>query len=468
MELWRTVFAALAFLGVADPAPPATAPFNLAVNSQWEIWSGVGHAAQQNRQGTGPEAPIASTGYTGGRTATFAVATTGDLSVGDLVTVSGASVDRALTLMPMRITALAVNSSVTVGVPLGKSPASARSAAATLVPTGIGGSWYSSNPTGDGPDGWARFPFGTASGPILWREAGRGNHAVNMPKTVSPYALLGARLQQAGDNYFYADRTQDISRFSGRTVSFGVYVMQKVKSGSNSYKVYFNESTNGLKYCSPSSSAIGEWVWVECSYAIPANPTYLFAGIHMNGAIGDVYYFCDPVLTIGSEIGGVQNYIKPPNEILIPKVHITPLGPWNGAIDAGTVTFPTTTTVKGDVGNWFGFYHDPFAETGGQVAPTVAHIWGQLEGLNAGAVQTGTAHVRGMMWYNRSAATPPGQAGSFLAQYAANVKSFTNMNMPLNRDFSSYDLRGTGIFQSGMAGDTWTNVALEYDMFLLN
>jgi len=194
----------------------------------------------------------------------------------------------------------------------------------------------------------------------------------------------------------------------------------------------------------------------------------VFAGVDMNGTSGDAYYFCDPILTMGSSIGGVQDYIKPYNEILVPKVHVTPLGPWNGTNNSGNITFPTTTTVQGNSGNWYGFYHDPFAETGGQVAPTVAHIWGQLEGIDTGAVQTGTGQVRAMMWYDRSAATPPGHSGTFLPQYVANVKSFASISMPLNQADQTYDLRGTGIFQTGVSGDAWTNVALEYDMFLLN
>ena len=462
------VFCICFFSVIGLSRPSLAAPANLAPNSQWEVWSAIGFGTQQNPQGSGTEAPIASSGYTGGRTATFAVTTTGNLSVGDLVTVSGTGVDSALTMMPMRITELAANTSISVRVPLGRSPITAAATASVVLPVGVGAYWYNLNVTGDGPDGWARFPTGAGTGPILWREFGRGNHAVNMPSAVAPYALLGARLQQSGDNYFYTDQTNNISRYAGMTISFGVYSMQKIKGGTNTFKIFFNDSVGGFTYCAESTAAAGAWSWSECFYTVPADSTFVFAGIDMNGIAGDAYYFCDPVLTTEPSIGGVQNYLKPPNEILIPKVHLTPLGPWNGATGAGTITFPATTAVKGNGGNWYGFVHDPFAETGGQVAPTVAQIWGQLEGIDSGAVQTGTGQVRGMMWYDRSAATPPGHSGSFLPQYAANVKSFTNMTMPLNQADRSLDLRGTGIFQSGIPGDAWTNVALEYDMFLLN
>ncbi len=459
----------LFILAVATVSRPSiAAPINLAPNSQWEIWSAVGYGTQQNPQGSGTEAPISSSGYTGGRTATFSVTTTGNLSVGDIVTVNGAGVDSSLTAMPMRITALLANASITVRVPLGRSPPNATTTASTILPVGIGSYWYTLNATGDGPDGWSRFPTATATGPILWRELGRGNHSVNMPSAVSPYALLGARLQQAGDNYFYTDQTNNVSRFAVMTISFGIYAMHKIKSGSTSYKIFFNDSVNGFTYCSPSTVTVGTWNWTECSYTVPTNSTFMFAGIDMTGSAGDAYFFCDPVLAFGSTIGSVTNYIKPQNEILIPKVHLTPLGPWNGTFSSGNIAFPTTTTVQGNSGNWYGFYHDPYSETGGQVAPTVAYIWGQLEGINAGSVQVGTGQVRGMMWYDRSAATPPGHSGSFLPHYVTNVKSFASMDMPLNQADQTLDLRGTGIFQSGVSGDAWANVALEYDIFLLN
>lgn len=460
--------ALFALSAIALSTAAVAAPVNLAPNSQWEIWSAVGFGTQQNPQGSGTEAPIASSGYTGGRTVTFIVTTTGNLSVGDLVTVSGTGVDSALTLMPMRITALVANTSITVRTPLGRSPNNATTTASVILPIGVGAYWYNLNATGDGPDGWARFPTTAGTGPILWREFGRGNHAVNMPSAVAPYALLGARLQQSGDNYFYTDQTNAIARYAGMTISFGIYTMQKIKGGTNTYRIFFNDSVNGFTHCAQSTAAVGVWTWSECSYTVPANASFVFAGIDMNGRAGDAYFLCDPVLTTEASIGGVQNYLKPPNEVLIPKVHLTPLGPWNGAIGSGTITFPGTTAVKGNAGNWYGFYHDPFAETGGQVAPTVAQIWGQLEGIDSGAVQAGTGQVRGMMWYDRSEATPPGHSGSFMPQYVANVKSFASMAMPLNQADRTYDLRGTGIFQTGISGDVWSNVALEYDMFLLN
>jgi hypothetical protein len=330
----------------------------------------------------------------------------------------------------------------------------------------VGSSWYLQNSSGDGPDGWSRFPTSAAAGPILWRDFGRGRFAANRPSNVAPYALLGARLQRGGESFFFTDQTPNMARFAGMTVSFGIYTMQKVKKGAGGFSLYMNDSVSGLRECTPQGTATGEWTWSECTFTISPRADFLYAGVKMTGVAGDVYYFCNPVLTLGARIGGVQNYLKPVNELLIPKVHITPLGPWNGSINAGNVTFPTGTEVKGNMGAWYGFYHDPYAETGGRVAPTVAMIWGQLEGLNRGDVRPGVAQVRGMMWYDRSSA--PARSGGYLPLYVSNVKSFTSMELPLNQTDRTFDVRGTGILQSGVPGDAWTNVALEYDRFLLN
>jgi hypothetical protein len=452
-------------LGCHDPAS-AAAPINLAPNSQWEVWSGVGHGTQQNPEGTGTDAPISSTGHSGGRTVSFTVATTGNLTVGDLVSVAGAGVNGSLTQMPMRVVALSAKA-ITVRVPLGRSPPPAPTSRSTILPVGVGSSWYLSNNSGDGPDGWTRSPANAATGPILWRDFGRGRYTLNRPTDVAPYALLGARLQRGGgDNFFHTDQTNNMARYAGMTVTFGIYAMQKVKAGANGYTLYMNDSVSGPRECATRATRVGEWAWSECTFTIPAKAEFFHAGVRMTGAAGDVYYFCNPILTLGSRIGGVQNYLKPPHELLIPKVHITPLGPWNGSIDAGNVTFPTTTAVKGNIGDWYGFYHDPYAETGGRVAPTVTMIWGQLEGLNRGDVRSATAQVRGMMWYDRSSA--PARSGGYLPLYVSNVKSFTSIELPLNQTDRTLDVRGTGIFQSGVPGDDWTNVALEYDRFLLN
>jgi len=482
----------LALIGIAYQASAQTSPQNLAPNSQWEIWSGFQYGTQFNPQATGTESIVAASANTTGifGTTTFTVTNTGDLSVGDLITASGSGCDIALLQSPMRITSLSVNLSITVRVPFGGKPVN--SCAATLTPIGIGASWSLTNGGGGGPDGWGRYPTGSGTAPALWRDLLHGNYSVNAPSGVGAYAALGVKIQAVGTNLVYISYPIGDSRvanFTGKTIVFGVYGMQKIKGGTGTWTIFFQDNVNGMSTpCTTTApSGVGIWAWQECSYMIPINATYLFAGMSLTGVTNDSYFFVDPVLTHGSYIGGVKNYVKP-TEILIPRVHISPIG-WVNA----SITQPTSACPN--LGGYC-FTHDPFAETGGQVSPTVVKIHGQLEGYDTGAVQTQTGIVRVMAWYDRSAA--PEKSGSFLMQLPQScslntatttvdkggvqnaatvltsaslncqaVKSFSFMDIPLNQFDLTADMQGTTIIQSGISADSWANISLEYDDFIL-
>ena len=187
---------------------------------------------------------------------------------------------------------------------------------------------------------------------------------------------------------------------------------------------------------------------------IPEEAQSINVGVQLDGKIADTYYLANPVLAVGDAIGGPGHYTKP-SETFIPIVHISPYA-WINA----RVTFPATKT-----GDTYGLTMDPYAETGGKIAPTVGQAWGQLEGINSGEVQRATGYVRLMAWFDRAAA--PERSGSFLAQYVADVKSFSSMDFPLNAFDKTPDMLGTASIQTGVASDSWWNVSLEFDRFLL-
>jgi hypothetical protein len=236
--------------------------------------------------------------------------------------------------------------------------------------------------------------------------------------------------------------------------------MQKIQGGSGTWQPYFQDSVNGRhKSCAAAPINVGVYQWMECSYTVPANVTSFAAGISFLGAVNDAYYVVDPVLAIGSYIGGVKNYQKPKNEIIIPTVHVASNPFWINQ----TVTFSANQQT---CGNYFGFCFtfDPYAETGGVVAPSVLKAHGQLEGYDAGTVQTGTGYVRVMAYWNQGGA--PEISGSFMGQHVANVKEFTFMDFPFLQNATA-DWQGTGFFSSGLANDTWSNVSFELDDFVL-
>lgn len=451
--LWKLIPFACIFAGV--PAFAQNAPVNLAPNSQWEIWSAVGFNTQYNSQGTGTENPQAASSNTTGSAgrSTFTVTDTGELSVGDLVRVSGSGIDPCLAIGPMRVIGLVPDTSITVRTYFGCTPSVSRSASVTMV--GVGN--QAAPGSGAGPDGWTK----TISLPI-WRNERRGAFAANLPSDVGAIAALGAKKDIAGKEYIYTTYSgASLAQFAGKTVTFGIYGYQKVRGSVGTWRIHFNDSVNGVRSPCASAPTSSQYNWLECSVTVPANTTYFYVGMELGGAANDTYYFANPVLAIGGSIGGPQAYQKPRNEILIPTVHISPIG-WINA----TVKFPTSALPSLCGSLSYCFIHDLYAETGGAVAMTVQKAHGQIEGFDCGSVQTSTGVVRVMAYYDRVAA--PGKSGSFLPQYAQCVKSFSYMDFPLDQISTTNDAIGTGVYASGIAGDTWSNVSEELDWFILN
>ncbi len=433
----------LAMLSGASKASVAqelarTAPINFAPNSQWEIWSGVEYGTAPNVEGTGTVSPIIASGNSTdvAETTTFAVTTTGQLKVGDLVTAAGPDIDSSLVRSPMRVTALIPNRSITVRVPLGLTPTVSHSA--TITPVVVGN--LAAKGTGDAADGWKK----TISMPV-WREDDRAN----VP--AGAYYSMGLTKDAAGPEHVWM--MPNSALYAGRKLIFGIYVYQKIRGGPATWSIYWSDDRAGLRSCAPAPARPG-WQWQECSMTIPEDVKTIDVGVQLEGEIGDTYYLANPVFAVGGAIGGPGNYTKP-TETFVPIVHISPYA-WINA----RVTFPAART-----GGVYGLTMDPYAETGGKIAPTVGQAWGQLEGINSGDVQRATGYVRLMAWFDRVSALE--RSGSFLPQYVADVKSFSYMDFPLNSFDRTPDMLGTTSIQTGVASDSWWNVSLEFDRFLL-
>jgi hypothetical protein len=279
---------------------------------------------------------------------------------------------------------------------------------------------------------------------------------------------MGVRLQQAGDSWVGVEFPGNgnspvgLHQFQGKTVVFGAYVMQKAQGGSGTWAVNWNIGGGFKGSCTSAAPHPGVWTWMECSETVPADATYMNAGIQFQGAVGDVYYVADPVLAIGSHIGGVKNYQKPRNEILVPLVHIAALT-W-GAVGAGTtITFPTYQQPANGP-SCFCFLWDPYADTGGQIAPTVLKALGQMEGYNDGAIYNNSGYQHVFAVWDSGVA--PEKSGSFLHSTAAGVKTFEYMDFPFYQS-SSPALQGTLFVKSNISADTWKNAAIEMDWFIL-
>lgn len=460
MRLYRhalgAILLALISLGFAPVQAQAAdhAPTNLAPNSQWEIMSGWNFGTQENHQGTGTVAPIAASANstdTIGRT-TFTVKATGSLSVGDLVKASGSGIDPCVAVSPMRIVAFVADTSITVRTPYGCMPSINH--AATLLPVTAGN--QSIIMTGSGPDGWHKTPT-----MAMWRNENRGPYAANMPADIGAYAALGMTKDTLASEHLYISvPPQNLGKFRGKTMAFGIYGYQKVRGSEGTWTIFTTDNINGERALCANAATTPGYQWLECSFDVPMGATFFYVGARLDGAASDTYYFVNPVFAVGNSIGGVKNYQKPENEILIPQVHISPYG-WINA----EIRFPASPAPY--CGTFLTcFEHDLYAETGGAIAPTVTKCHGQMEGINARPVVTGSPFVRLMAWYDRSFA--PEKSGSFLSQYAANVKSFAYMDFPLNQTDPSPDILGTGIYTSTVVSDVWSNVSEEIDWCVLN
>jgi hypothetical protein len=435
--LQAALLIAAAWMFTAAPVAAFSAPMNLLPNTQWEIMSAEGAGTKWNVEGAGTMAPVAFSGYSvGANKVTFAVSgSTGELKVGDLVYVgANAGIDPALLVSWMRVTALTANRSFAVRCPLGLAPWFSHSGVATPADAAGTGSIG----TGDAADGnWKK----TVSMPI-WRES----NPVNLPPDAS-YALAAHKNVDAQEAVWW-NGPRDVNRFRGHTVAFGAWVYQKIHTGPGTLRAYIqSDGSGGRQVVSAAAPAVSRaYRWETITYTIPVDATYIQAGVLLNGASGDTYYLADPVFAVASGLDP-DSYTKP-QEVLFPIVHISPPD-WINA----TLTFRTGCAF----GDCFSF--DAYAETQGAVAPTVVHAFGELEGIDSGPVIAGPSGSRLIAWYDTEAA--PERSGGFLAQYAANVKSFSNsFDMP-------FDGTGNAVVVSGVHNDSWYNVSLEFDGFYL-
>ncbi len=432
--LWGQLLACMMAMFAVSSACAQYAPQNFAPNSQWEIFSGMSYGARENIDGTGTIAPITLTGNSTGSNLVVLrhSGIPGDVKLGDLVKLQGAALDPVLTKAPMRIWAFGPGS-LTVRPAVGAAPAISGKGVAQPVNIGMAASLN----TGDAADGWKK-PVGL----MVWREDNYQNLPSKNPLTSGHYAL---GVQKDVDADEYVETITDAARYRGKTIAFGITGYHKVRAGAPAWRVYIKSSSGAAE--SALATSAGGYQWLETSYLVPNTATSLSVGVRLLGRARDTYYFAEPVLTVGTAIGP-GNYTRP-REIFTPVVHISP-PQWINA----EIKFPTRADPNGTYRNTF----DIYAETAGAVAPSVRHAFGQIEGINTGAVQVNTGVIRAIAFFDQP--IPPTKGGSFLPQYVAGVKSFASLDMPL-------DHNGESVYYSGMPGDVWTNVSMEFDWFIL-
>jgi hypothetical protein len=423
-------------LGAAAAAPPPNPPQNLAPNSQWEVFTGVRSGPRIAPDGRGFVPAVTVSGEETGCNLCEALTPggTGALQSGGLVRFEGEGLDRALTQAPVRVLSLEPGRGFRFRLSLGQTLGVSRPARAQSVM--IGG--QASEGVGDAADGWSKTPS-----LWVWREVA--------PMDRPPGALYSLGIERRATTPESVVTHPRPALMAGRTLVFGAYVRQAIRTGSGTWRAILEARGPGAATAAARSAAApaGEgWTWLETTLAIPADPAEVSAGVAFEGAPGDVYYLANPVLAFGEAIG-VNNYQKPAGEVLIPVVKLTP-ATWENAV----LQFPSAPLAGGG----FGFVFDAYAETGGGIAPTVARLDIALEGIDALPVMVGSGTPRVIAI--RSALTAPTLYAPILGQAARDVKAFGGGTVTL-------DSQGRAVVYSGAAEDRWTNVSMDINGYLL-
>lgn len=163
----------------------------------------------------------------------------------------------------------------------------------------------------------------------------------------------------------------DARLYRGQTVTFGANVYQKIRSGTGTWCLFYNDGTIVPSSAAP---AVTGYQWAEFTFTVNSAATFLNVGLRFKGSIGDTYYVANPVLavTTPNAVIGPKQYIKP-REMLIPVVHISP---WINL----AMTFPAIATISDQFMNMF----DLYADSGSKIARTVLRSEGCIEGVNYG------------------------------------------------------------------------------------
>jgi hypothetical protein len=228
----------------------------------------------------------------------------------------------------------------------------------------------------------------------------------------------------------------DVARYKGKQIAVGANI--KCPSGG-SWRVFTADDVSGFRY-GDAVTATG-YEWAEETFLVPSNATTLSFGFELSGVSGLDFYISQPVAGLGEYIGEDSPVFAPKPERLIPVVKFSPPSFFNA-----NITFP----VVADSAGFYSFNFDAYAETNGCFAPEVQLLDILLEGINFGAVITGTG---GRFIATRGQLLDNIKYGPLIYQQVTQVKGATGGTLTL--DESGY----ARVY--GLSGDNWANVSID-------
>lgn len=397
------------------------ATVNVLPNTNWYVGTALASGTKYNASGTGALAGINVTSYTtGSNIVTCNTASTVGLENGFLVAFN-APADSNMRITTARVYDVIANTSFKVKLPNGLTASSSSACVATITEVGMSGS----SGSGNSFDGW------TKSTTLL---VGRDTNNV---QPGSKYSCIMVKGSASAELHYVQFSSKNLSKMLGKTVTVGGF-MKTTASGS--WRVFTADSVNGIRY-GTTVVGTGAFTWSEYSFTVPTNATSLSVGFELIGASGVPFYLCQPFAGQGNVIGANGGPPSTQSEYITPTVKYSPLTFTNA-----NITFPAAPDALG----FYSFLFDAYAETNGAIAPECEALHIILEGLNAGAVITGTG---GRVMATRDQENTPHKYGPIMFQQVTSVKTSALGNLVLSST-------GTALFY-GLASDNWANVSID-------
>jgi len=303
--LWTTVQGAIAWLynftSVTVPTNylqianlPQTQ--NILPNTNWQLWSLLTKQTKVKADGSGAQTVISCTGFTiNNNTPTFTTTNTQELKVGDLVEITGggfywnySGVVGAPPTTCVRIAGIVANISFIVRAPFGGvSPAI--SVAVTATPTVPSNTGLLVN--GQSADGWSQ-----ATTLSTWPDDFASNSYAGSIRAMGIRKGIIAE-----ENVYFTVAENDIYRYRGRTLTYGINVNQTIQSGAGTWRIGIYDNVNGWRYsASGTGVSLGAYQFLSVTAPISASATIIYVSLFLSGTTNDVYYHALPTCVVGS------------------------------------------------------------------------------------------------------------------------------------------------------------------------
>ena len=324
---------------------------NLLPNVQWQAWvalSGFNGAGtcisitKQNSTGTASQTPITVTGFdTSNNTPRLFTANTQAVRLGDLILLpdgfwgyagAGHLSNASGGGSTARVIVVNHNVSITVqGNFGGVSPTVSAASTATPISAGDLGSG-----TGQCADGWKKTPT-----LIVWPDDFTANA---YPGAIRPMGIRkGASSSEVVE---WIAPSNQIAKYAGRTITFGVAVKQTVQTGGTCNLSIVDNIGGTTSSANGTGVSFGGYEFLSVTATIAQTCTSLTIGLYLNGTTNDVYYVALPTAVFGSSL--VQSDLQQnPMDMVRTVSHWNPplLTPFQ--IDFPSSAFPGTGILFG-------------------------------------------------------------------------------------------------------------------------